>query len=317
MEYAVTDVHVDTYRGRFAVRAVGNPGGQIVIAVHGFADHPASFDQLGRHLAGHGYVTVAPYLRGHVPSPMTGGMSIQDHAADVRALARELSPDQAVRLVGHGEGAWIVHQALVQDRVGVTPADQELAGDDELQITPIDGTPESPRIGPTVLLGSPEPPVVRGLLLRHPGLAWSMRHLALRRTGRWGQEQIRRNEFAALPHLWRRWSPGNHMPAHHAQRVRDMYTHSMPHPLNLLDLPSAAATTEHTGQSVLCIMGKNDAAIPPHLLPGRHARATTSQLIVIGNAGHFPHLEAPDATFAAVTAWFADRSLAEVSGQSV
>lgn len=47
VDYAVTDVHVDTAGSRCAVRAVGNPGGPMVIAMHGFADHPA-------HLVGPG-----------------------------------------------------------------------------------------------------------------------------------------------------------------------------------------------------------------------------------------------------------------------
>lgn len=284
MDYAVTDVHVDTAQARFAVRAVGNPGGPVVVALHGFADHPATFDALGRHLAAHGYVTVAPYLRGHAPSPLDGGPSLSAHAADLHALVDELSPDRPVLLIGHGEGAWVVHQALGRGM----------------------------KAHKVVALGAAGPDVVQHLMRRDPRVAWSMRHVLLPRMGSWGRRRILGSDAQAITALWDRWSPGYRPPTEHMERIAATFRSSGSGPLGLLDLASAEPGSAVARESTLCLMGENDAAVPPHLLPGRHSmltgrRSTLSgaHMRVLPGVGHFPHLEAPEVTFDAITQWFA------------
>lgn len=290
MDYSVTNVHVDTARGRFAVRAVGNPGGRIVIAVHGFADHPATFDALGTYLAARGYVTVAPYLRGHEPSPTGTPATVVEHARDMRALAEELSLEGSVMAVGHGEGAWIVHQALTeQSRSGVKHRAGECL------------------IGSAVMLGMPGPGVVKYLMQRHPSVAWSMRHLALTRTGSWGVRRFARDNFSSLGDLWRRWSPGFEAPEGHLQLVRSMYAGSMPEALGILEMPSLETVNGWPDARILCIMGERDGAVPPHMLPGRHIAPDTGDRLILPAVGHFPHHEAPETTFEAIANWFADK----------
>ncbi|MDO4254760.1 MAG: alpha/beta hydrolase [Kocuria sp.] len=287
MEYSVTNVHVDTARGRFAVRAVGNPGGRMVLAIHGFADHPATFDGLGQYLAGQGYVTVAPYLRGHAPSPMGPSASVADHAQDLLALVQELAPDDSARVVGHGEGSWVVHQALLeQARAGV----KDQAG--------------AATIDCAVTLGMPAPGVVRYLMQRHPSVAWSMRHVLMPRAGAWGARRIERDDFTYLTDLWRRWSPTYQLSHSHSHLIRSMYAQSMPTALGLLELPDASSTQGWPDARILCILGEWDGAIPPYMLPGRHVAPDTGNRVVLPSVGHFPHLEAPDVTYETIAGWF-------------
>lgn len=279
MDYAVTDVHVDTARGRFAVRAVGNPGGSMVVALHGFADHPATFDAMGQHLAAHGYVTVAPYLRAQARSPADGADSWQEHAADLRALVAELSPDRAPLLVGHGEGAWVVHQALAHGLMAHR----------------------------VLTLGTPAPEVVQHLMRRDPRVAWSMRHVLLARMGSWGRGRLRRTGEAELAALWKRWSPAYQLPPGHLQRITSLHTSWADGSLGLLDYAGWRAGNHQMPQRILYLMGENDGALPPRLLPSQRSTSSHAQVRVLPGVGHFPHLEVPQATFDTATEWFAQK----------
>lgn len=277
MDYAVTDVHVDTARGRFAVRAVGNPGGSMVVALHGFADHPATFDAMGQHLATHGYVMVAPYIRAQAPSPEVGADSLPGHAADLQALVDELSPDRAPLLVGHGEGAWVVHQALANGLMAHR----------------------------VLTMGTPAPEVVQLLMRRDPRVAWSMRHVLLTRMGSWGRGRLGRTGEAELAALWKRWSPAYHLPPDHLQRITSIHGSRAEGSLGLLDLAGWRSGNDQMRQRILYLMGEDDGALPPRLVPSRRGTVTDAQVRVLPGVGHFPHLEAPQATFDAATEWFA------------
>lgn len=289
VEYAVTEVHVGTERGRFAARAVGNPGGRIVIAVHGFADHPASFDDLGRHLAGHGFVTVAPYLRGHAPSPLDGELGYRSWAKDLAAVLQELSPEQPAFVVGHGEGAWIVDHLLGESDGGGL-------------------------VGGAVALGSAHPATVLRAMKLHPGTAWSMRHLSLPQLGSWARRKVERDHFAYLAALRRRWSPAHDLDKADLDLIRDMYVASSARPMELLRMRDLAALTEQASPApVLTVLGDDDGACSPRVVIGRHRGGNSrSEVRVLPGVGHYPHLEAPETTHQLVAEWFETSTVSPV-----
>lgn len=64
-----------------------------------------------------GYRVIAPSLRGFWPQAFTSedaSFSIAQHADDLQALIREISPDQPVHILGHSRGAQVALQLALQ-----------------------------------------------------------------------------------------------------------------------------------------------------------------------------------------------------------
>jgi pimeloyl-ACP methyl ester carboxylesterase len=94
---------------RMAYRRFGAPGGRRVLAIHGVTGSNVSFGQVAPELAGRGdYDVIALDLRGHGHSdaPLGEPYSIDQHVADVVALARHLDLG-AAHVVGHSLGSFV------------------------------------------------------------------------------------------------------------------------------------------------------------------------------------------------------------------
>lgn len=107
---------IDTPRGRFCARSAGDAGHPLVVCLHGFLDDAATFDELLGWLGGHGFRAVAPYSRGHAPSPLEfAGRDREvcaELTADLLAICRTLSPHEPAHLVSHGAGSLVALEAL-------------------------------------------------------------------------------------------------------------------------------------------------------------------------------------------------------------
>lgn len=156
-----------------------------------------------------------------------------------------------------------------------------------------------------IALGAAGPDVVQHLMRRDPRVAWSMRHVLLPRMGSWGRRRILSSDPQAITALWDRWSPGYRPPIEHMERIAATFRSSGNGPLVLLDLASAESGDACARESTLYLMGENDAAVSPHLLPCRHSTLLGGNMRVLPGVGHFPHLEAREVTFDAITQWFA------------
>jgi pimeloyl-ACP methyl ester carboxylesterase len=164
---------VDANGLRFAYLEEGR--GPLVLLVHGFPDTARSWDHVRPLVAAKGYRAVSPWTRGYSPT------AIPDRDADVETLGRDLLAliaslgESSAIVVGHDWGAAAAYAAASLD-----PS----------------------RISKLVTIGMPHPATLRP----SPLLAWKVRHFfAYKRRG--APRRFARNDLAALPAIYKRWSP--------------------------------------------------------------------------------------------------------------
>ncbi len=150
--------------------------GPPVVFIHGFPDTPMGWEDTRLALNAAGFRTIVPYLRGYHPETIVAGRSYggREIGEDAIRLLDALELDRAV-LVGHDWGASVVYRAAAM-------APERVRG-----------------ICPIAI------PHLR-LLERTPALIWGGRHFITLRlpSGPW---LVRRNDFAYLDVLMRRWAP--------------------------------------------------------------------------------------------------------------
>ncbi|MCV6613978.1 MAG: alpha/beta hydrolase, partial [Cellvibrionaceae bacterium] len=160
--------------------------GPLVLLLHGFPDIHHSWRAQINALAEAGYHCVAPLMRGYEPSSQTGPYFIAAIASDINAWLKALGQEKA-HLIGHDWGAVVsyAYAALYPNRLY------------SLTTLAIPHMPEFSR-------GMKEISEQR----------WNSAYMAffqLRGIAEW---RIKRNNFAYLDKLWRRWSPGwNYKPS--------------------------------------------------------------------------------------------------------
>jgi pimeloyl-ACP methyl ester carboxylesterase len=165
---------------RFAYFEEGT--GPLVLLVHGFPDTAHTWDAIRPALAKAGYRAVTPFTRGYAPTDIPKDASYAAHTlgADVIALIDALGAKKAV-VVGHDWGASAAYSAAA-------------------------ASPE--RVETLVTVAIPHP----GSLPRSLKMLWKGRHfLVLRRPS--GGATLRKNDFAYVDTLVKRWSPGWAVPA--------------------------------------------------------------------------------------------------------
>ena len=108
---------------RFFALADGPGDGPLVLLLHGFPELSRSWRHQLRALAGAGYRSVAPDLRGYGRSDRSGPYDLRTLARDAAGLVEALGRERAV-VVGHDWGgavAWAtaVHEPRVVERLAV------------------------------------------------------------------------------------------------------------------------------------------------------------------------------------------------------
>lgn len=101
------DQTLDVNGNQVAVRLWGEPGGQPVLALHGWLDNAASFERLAPQLEG--CFVVAPDLAGHGRSQHRRGDSgyyLWEHADDMQALVETLGWKRFA-VIGHSMGSGV------------------------------------------------------------------------------------------------------------------------------------------------------------------------------------------------------------------
>jgi pimeloyl-ACP methyl ester carboxylesterase len=91
----------------------GPDDGPLAICLHGFPDSAHTFRFLLPTLAGAGFHTVAPFLRGYAPTavPTDGDYTQATLAADINGLHDALGGDERAVLIGHDWGAGLAYGA--------------------------------------------------------------------------------------------------------------------------------------------------------------------------------------------------------------
>jgi pimeloyl-ACP methyl ester carboxylesterase len=150
--------------------------GPLVVLLHGFPDTPNGWAPAAATLNAAGFRTVVPYLRGYHPDTIVPGRRYggEEIGEDVIRLLDAIGADRAA-LVGHDWGAASTYRAaaLAPDRIQAVGA-----------------------------VAIPHP----RLLKPSARLLWDGRHFVTLRlpTGAW---LARRNDFAYIDALIRRWAP--------------------------------------------------------------------------------------------------------------
>ena len=101
-----------------------------MLCLHGIEAHGLRFLGMASYLPG--VQVVAPDLRGHGRSPMTGPWSLDQHVADLLPLLAELGPDTVV--LGHSYGglvAWALAGAAPSQLSGLVLVDPAIGIDPE------------------------------------------------------------------------------------------------------------------------------------------------------------------------------------------
>lgn len=166
--------------------------GPLVLLMHGFPDTAHTWDAARAALAGAGFRAVSPFLRGYFPSGFApdGKYDGDTLAADVAALIEALGEKSAI-VVGHDFGALAAYTAASL-------------------------YPE--KVSRLVTLAIPHPVTLK----LTPGLLWRGRHIPrFKLPG--AVALLKRDDFALVDVLVRRWSPNWAVPAGETDEVKKSF----------------------------------------------------------------------------------------------
>jgi pimeloyl-ACP methyl ester carboxylesterase len=258
--------------------------GPLALCLHGFPDAAHTWRQLLPALAGAGFHAVAPFMRGYAPTavPADGAYHIGALAADALALHEVLGGDGDAVLIGHDWGAEAAYEA---------------------------GADAPDRWRLLVTLASPPAALDDVLFSDYAQLKRFFYLFMFRDPAGLAEAVVARDEMAYLDRLWADWSPGFE-PGEHLARVKEC----LREPANLAAAlayyraEGAAgeqqAASRQAPQPTLYLHGARDGCIDVELArdTGR-LLAPSSRVVVIDDAGHFPHLEKPGEVNDHILSW--------------
>jgi len=275
----------------FHVLSSGPSDGPLALCLHGFPDSAHSFRHLAPHLAERGYRVAVPFMRGYCPSTVSRSNNYQliTLAGDALALHERLGGDERALIVGHDWGASAAYVAT---------------------------SAEPLRWSRAVTIAVPPLMLLAEALSSYDQLrlSWYMFYFQQRSA----EESITKDDFAFLRRLWLDWSP-RYNPDDDLDNVRASlsnrehlcaalgYYRAMFDGAPLIDPSlSSLATRAFATPSVptLYLQGDSDGCIAPSD-PARviEMLSAHSKCETISGAGHFLHLEQPEAVHRVIDAF--------------
>ncbi|NEW27201.1 alpha/beta fold hydrolase [Nocardia cyriacigeorgica] len=277
-----------------AALAWGDPGDPVALLVHGFPDSAWTWSELGPALAAAGWYVVAPFTRGYAPSSLAydDDYSIGSLVGDIIALHRALGADERAVLIGHDWGGAIVsatsssHPELFARTVviGIPPLAviADLLDPRNIRRNAAVIVRQLPRSWYMSVVSTPFSEYLGGPLIRllwrlwAPGVDLSAtRELGLRALG------TRARRRAAFSYYRAVWNPLYRRTRGFETEQRAAFT------------PMRHRTLLIQGRDDTCGLARTSARALDHL-PGGSVRE------VVPDAGHFAHLEQPEAVAALV-----------------
>lgn len=181
--------HVEANGLRFAYLEEGQ--GPLVVLLHGFPDTARSWDHARPRIAAKGYRVVSPWMRGYAPTAIPDrDADLETIGRDALALIQALGESSAI-VIGHDWGAAAAYAAAALE-----PA----------------------RVKQLFVIAIPHPVTLKP----SPKQLWRARHfVAYKLPG--ASKRFARNDFAALPVIYKRWSPAWTPPAEEFAAVRTSF----------------------------------------------------------------------------------------------
>jgi pimeloyl-ACP methyl ester carboxylesterase len=242
--------------------------GPLVLLIHGFPDTAHSWDATRPALAAAGFRAVSPFTRGYAPTevPADADYRVETLAHDAAAIIEALGEQQAI-VVGHDWGAATAF-ALANLH------------------------PERVRFLVTVAI--PHPRSIKPSL----GLLWKARHFLLFRL-RSAEAGMRKNDFAMVDTLVRRWSPTWDVPPGETAAVKRAF--AAPGCLEAAlgyyraaSLKPSPATLGAITMPSLAFAGATDFAMKPPAYERARRQYKAAYEVVTLPGGHFLHREHPE-----------------------
>lgn len=254
---------------RFAYLEEGE--GPLVLLLHGFPDTAHTWDDIRPRLAAKGYRAVSPWMRGYAPTEIP--MRDADMATigeDAAALIEELSEDGTAILIGHDWGASAAYHAA---------------------------THHPDRISKLITVAIPHPGGIKPSL----GKVWGVRHFfAFKVPG--AAKRFAKDDFAALPEIYERWSPTWDPSPSEFRAVRE--TFSNPASLEAamgyyreLPLRPPSWLKKKISVDTVAFAGTDDPVVPVSDYEQAARMFTGEYRVETMPGGHFLHREHPE-TFA-------------------
>jgi pimeloyl-ACP methyl ester carboxylesterase len=260
----------------------GPEGGPLAVCLHGFPDTRHTFRYLAPHLAAKGYRVVVPSMRGYAPSSVSesNNYGLAALANDANRIHERLGGDGRAILIGHDWGGAATYPA--------TAAEPE-------------------RWHRSVSLATP-PLAVFGqswLTFAQLRASWYMFYFQTPMA----DGVVALNDFEFIAQLWAEWSPRYEAAEDldHVRRAlaneenlkaalgyyRAMFSsepvdESLAHVQAALFMAPTVASLYLHGEDDGCMLVANFEHVTKHLAPG-------SKFHIVKDAGHFLHLEHPEA----------------------
>ena len=277
----------------FAYLEAGPADGPLALCLHGFPDTAHSFRYLLPALAEAGYHAVAPFSRGYAPTAVPDDARFQTGALarDAIALHEALGGDERAVIIGHDWGAQATHGAA-------------------------SSAPE--RWRRVVAMAVPVGPALASQFLQYDQIKRSFYMYFFQSP--MADFVVGANDLAFIAGLWADWSPG-YDATEDLAHVRE----SLGKPDNLAAAlgyyralfdptrQSAELTAEQSAvsgippQPTLYLHGRRDGCIGVAAAEAaRGLLSPGSDVVIIEDAGHFLHLEQPDAVNERIVAFLSD-----------
>jgi pimeloyl-ACP methyl ester carboxylesterase len=257
--------YVDANGLRFAYLEEGK--GPLVLLMHGFPDTARSWDDVRPRVAAKGYRAVSPWMRGYKPT------AVPEHDADLETIGRDvlalidaLGEKEAI-VVGHDWGGAAAYAAAALE-----PA----------------------KVKKLFVVGIPHPATVKPSLKK----IWGVRHfLAYKLSG--APKRFAKDDFAALPAIYKRWSPAWTPPVEEFAPVRESFAD--PDSLNAafgyyrqLKFRPQKFLRKRVEVPTVVFAGLDDNIVFPADYKSGERMFTAGYVVEEMRGGHFMHREHPD-----------------------
>lgn len=181
--------YLDANGLRFAYIEEGQ--GPLVLLLHGFPDTARTWDDVRPRIAAKGYRVVSPWMRGYKPTALPErDADLETLGRDALALIEALGESSAI-VIGHDWGGGAAYAAAAI---------------------------EPTRVKKLFVVGIPHPGALKPTLKA----LWGARHFFFYKLPG-AARRFAKNDFAALPVIYKRWSPLWDPPAQEFAPVRETF----------------------------------------------------------------------------------------------